>query len=74
MSEEEQPPFKKGEERWRCLLTEEGPPHNTWVETWGGTWSNSTGKSFIIKDYIHGQIGDWMCQQGDPSHWRPIKK
>jgi len=50
-------------------LDDEMPPCDTMVETKGGY-----GDDRITKDYFHSQIGDWMRQPGDPTHWRPISK
>ena len=53
---------------WIGVL-EEMPPCDIWVETKGG-YSDER----IVRDYFHSQIGYWMNQPGDPTHWRHIKK
>ncbi len=64
------PPFD-ADNPWISLVDGDGeePPYNFWVETWGGETDGS-----IKRDYFSKKFGDWMNQQGDPSHWRPIKK
>jgi hypothetical protein len=52
-------------------IMEDMPPYDTWVETKGGYWIK--GEEQIVKDYFSSSMGDWMCQPGDPTHWRHIK-
>lgn len=59
------------ERKWFSLIDDDGstdPPSDTLVETKGGYGDDS-----IVRDYMHSQIGDWMNQPGDPTHWRPIE-
>lgn len=51
-------------------LSDKMPPNFIWVETKGGNLDQEE----IVKDYFHGDIGDWIYNNGDPTHWRKIKE
>jgi len=58
---------------WFSLIDDDGSPElprDTLVETKGGY---SDDEDEIVKDWFSSSIGDWMCQSGDPTHWRPIE-
>ena len=57
---------------WFSLIEDDGSPHRPYdkkVETKGGY-----GDDRVTVDWFSSSIGDWMCQPGDPTHWRPIEK
>ena len=48
------------------------PPCDILVETCGG--SGKDRENEIVKDRFSSYVGDWLYNDGDPTHWRLIKK
>ena len=55
--------------KWISVV-DEMPPLDTIVETRGG---NEDAEE-VVMDYFHSSIGDWMRNEGDPTHWRLPKQ